>query len=113
VVHNEKLSGFFREDEQDIDRVLDIFSRENTGLLDKHWDDIADVLRLTADLLADSGLSAANLSANSVVVPIACYLHHRAFALALAGSVTLPSGPSSHTYTRPSARRRSNSTGRR
>lgn len=152
VVHNERLIGFFREDEQDIDRVLDIFirvnsagkplsqsdlllsiataqfverdaraavhslvdemnqmghgfefdkdlilkaglalmdvsdfsfkvknfSRENTGLLDKHWDEIAEVLRLTADLLADFGFSAASLSANSVVVPIACYLHHRA-----------------------------------
>lgn len=151
VVHNEKLVGFFREDEQDIDRVLDIFirvnsagkplsqsdlllsiltsqfterdaraavhslvdemnqigygfdfdkdlilkaglalmdvsdfsfkvknfSRENTLLLDKHWDEIAAVLRLTAGLLADFGFSAASLSANSVVVPIACYLHHR------------------------------------
>ncbi len=151
VVHNEKLVGFFREDEQDIDRVLDIFirvnsagkplsqsdlllsiataqfterdaraavhslvdemnqvghgfefdkdlilksglalmdvsdfsfkvknfSRENTVLLDKHWDEIAATLRLTADLLSDFGFSAANLSANSVVVPIACYLHHR------------------------------------
>lgn len=153
VVHNAKLVSFFREDEQDIDRVLDIFirvnsagkplsqsdlllsiatahfterdaraavhtlvdevnqaghgfefdkdlilkaglalvgvsdfsfkvknfSRENTSLLDKHWDEIASVLRLTADLLSDFGFSSANLSANSVVVPIACYLHHRGF----------------------------------
>lgn len=151
VVHNAKLVSFFREDEQDIDRVLDIFirvnsagkplsqsdlllsiataqfterdaraavhalvdemnqaghgfefdkdlilkaglalvgvsdfsfkvknfSRENTALLDKHWDEIASVLRLTADLLSDFGFSSGNLSANSVVVPIACYLHHR------------------------------------
>lgn len=151
VVHNEKLVGFFREDEQDIDRVLDIFirvnsagrplsqsdlllsiataqfterdaraavhtlvdemnqvghgfefdkdlvlkaglalmdvsdfsfkvknfSRENTALLDKRWDEVASVLRLTADLLSDFGFSSANLSANSVVVPVACYLHHR------------------------------------
>ncbi len=152
VVHNEKLIAFFRDDEQDIDRVLDIFirvnsagkplsqsdlllsiataqfverdaraavhslvdemnqaghgfefdkdlvlkaglalvevsdfsfkvknfSRENTRLLGKHWDEIAEVLRLTADLLADFGFSAANLSANSVVVPVAYYLHYRA-----------------------------------
>lgn len=151
VVHNEKLIGFFREDEQDIDRVLDIFirvnsagkplsqsdlllsiatsqfterdaraavhslvdemnhvghgfefdkdlvlkaglalvdvsdfsfkvknfSRENTALLDKHWDEIAATLRLTADLLSDFGFSAGNLSASSVVVPVAYYLHHR------------------------------------
>jgi hypothetical protein len=151
VVHNEKLIGFFREDDQDIDRVLDIFirvnsagkplsqsdlllsiataqfeerdaraavhslvdemnqvghgfdfdkdlilkaglalvgvsdfsfrvknfSRENTALLDKRWDEIADVLRLTADLLADFGFSTATLAANSVVLPVAYYLHHR------------------------------------
>jgi hypothetical protein len=151
VVHNEKLIGFFRDDEQDIDRVLDIFirvnsagrplsqsdlllsiataqfverdaraavhslvdemnktdpgfdfdkdlvlkcglalvdvsdfsfkvrnfSRANTALLDKNWDDIADVLRLAAGLLADFGFSSANLSANSVLVPLAYYLHHR------------------------------------
>lgn len=151
VVHNEKLIGFFRDDEQDIDRVLDIFirvnsagkplsqsdlllsiataqfperdarsavhslvdemnqighgfdfdkdlilksglalvdvpdfsfkvknfSQENTALLDKHWDEIADVLRLTAHLLADFGFSSANLTANSVVLPIAYYLRHR------------------------------------
>lgn len=151
VVHNAKLVSFFREDEQDIDRVLDIFirvnsagrplsqsdlllsiataqfierdaraavhalvdemnqaghgfefdkdlilkaglalvgvsdfsfkvknfSRENTALLDKHWDEITSVLRLTADLLSDFGFSSGNLSANSIVVPLACYLHHR------------------------------------
>lgn len=31
VVHNEKLVGFFREDEQDIDRTLDIFFRVNSA----------------------------------------------------------------------------------
>lgn len=151
VVHNEKLVGFFRDDEQDIDRVLDIFirvnsagkplsqsdlllsiataqfperdarsavhslvdemnqighgfdfdkdlilksglalvdvadfsfkvknfSQENTALLDKYWDEIADVLRLTAQLLADFGFSSANLTANSVVLPVAYYLRHR------------------------------------
>jgi hypothetical protein len=53
------------------------FSRTNTALLDKNWDNIADVLRLAAGLLADFGFSSANLSANSVLVPIAYYLHHR------------------------------------
>lgn len=151
VVHNEKLVSFFREDQQDIDRVLDIFirvnsagkplsqsdlllsiataqfterdaraavhslvdemnqvghgfefdkdlvlkaglalvdvpdfsfkvrnfSRGNTALLDKSWDDIASTLRLTADLFYDFGFNASTLTANSVVIPVAYYLHHR------------------------------------
>ncbi len=150
-VHNEPLITFFREDDQSIDRVLDIFirvnsqgkplshsdlllsiataqfterdaraavhslvdelnriepgfdfdkdtvlkaglalvgagdfsfkvknfSKENTVLLDKRWDEIADTLRVAVGLLADFGHSAATLTARSVVIPIANYLDHR------------------------------------
>ena len=151
VVHNEKVIIFFRDEEQDIDRVLDIFvrvnsaglplsqsdlllsimtahfvdrdaraevlslvdelnkvgqgfsfnkdlvlkaglalveaadcsfkirnfRRENTLLLDKHWDEIADVLRLATGLLADFGFGTETLAASSVLIPVAYYLHHR------------------------------------
>jgi hypothetical protein len=151
VVHNEKLISLYREDDQDIDRVLDIFirvnsagkplsqsdlllsiataqfverdarsavhslvddmngvgygfsfdkdlvlkaalaltdapdfsfkvrnfRRENTEQLDKQWDEVADTLMLTAELLADFGFSSSTLTANSVVIPVAYYVHQR------------------------------------
>jgi hypothetical protein len=151
VVHNEKVIVFFRDEEQDIDRVLDIFvrvnsagmplsqsdlllsimtahfverdaraavlslvdelnkigqgfsfnkdlvlkaglalvevpdfsfkiknfGRENTLLRDKHWDEIANILRLARGLFADFGFGTDTLAASSVLIPVAYYLHHR------------------------------------
>jgi hypothetical protein len=53
------------------------FNTMNMTLLDKEWDSIADSLELAADLLADFGLSDATLSADSVIVPVAYYVHRR------------------------------------
>ena len=53
------------------------FNTANMALLDKEWDSIAESLELAADLLADFGLSDATLPADSVVVPVAYYLHRR------------------------------------
>jgi hypothetical protein len=53
------------------------FNADNMALLDKEWDSIAESLELAADLLADFGLSDATLPADSVVVPVAHYVHRR------------------------------------
>ena len=53
------------------------FRRENTALLDQHWEKIADVLRLATGVLADFGFGSDTLTASSVLVPVAYYLHHR------------------------------------
>lgn len=53
------------------------FNATNMTLLDQQWDAISDSLDLAADLLADFGLSDATLSADSVIVPVAFYVHRR------------------------------------
>lgn len=53
------------------------FNRTNMSLLQKEWDAVADALGVAVGLLADFGLSDATLTAESVVVPVAYYVHHR------------------------------------
>jgi hypothetical protein len=53
------------------------FTSDNMAELDKKWDDIGDSLKLAVALLSDLGLSDATLSAKSVVIPVAYYLHKR------------------------------------
>jgi hypothetical protein len=45
--------------------------------LEKHWDDIENSLRLGVSLLADFGFSGVTLTANSVLIPLAYYVHRR------------------------------------
>ncbi|WP_218220435.1 DUF262 domain-containing protein [Nesterenkonia sp. Act20] len=53
------------------------FTTENMTVLDQEWDEIGDSLKLAAGLLSDFGLSDATLSAKSVIIPVAYYLHSR------------------------------------
>lgn len=53
------------------------FNTANMAALEADWDEIARALTVAAGLLGDFGLSAASLSANSVIIPIAHYVHHR------------------------------------
>lgn len=53
------------------------FTAANMERLDAMWDEIASSLRLTVGLLSDFGLSGTSLTANSIVIPIAQYIHHR------------------------------------
>lgn len=53
------------------------FTSENMDLLAAKWDEIGSALRTAAALLSDFGLSGANLSARSVLIPIATYVHRR------------------------------------
>ena len=54
------------------------FGPANMQALEKGWKDFAKALKLGARLLADFGLNAQTLLANSVLIPIAYYLHKRA-----------------------------------
>lgn len=53
------------------------FNSTNMTALEEKWDDISESLTLAANLLADFGLSDATLTANSVLIPVAYYVHHR------------------------------------
>ncbi|MGO4534932.1 DUF262 domain-containing protein [Leifsonia sp. 2MCAF36] len=53
------------------------FTAANMATLDRNWDVISSSLQLAAGLLSDFGLSAATLSASSVLIPIAYYVHRR------------------------------------
>ncbi|WP_199214233.1 DUF262 domain-containing protein [Streptomyces sp. BSE7-9] len=61
----------------DIRFKVDNFDRATMADLEKHWADIEGSLRLAVTLLADFGFSRVTLTANSVVIPLAYYLHRR------------------------------------
>ncbi|MCB1258076.1 MAG: DUF262 domain-containing protein [Microthrixaceae bacterium] len=63
------------------------FTAENMVILDREWDGISDSLKLAAGLLSDFGLSGATLSAASVLIPIAYYVHRRGFTQSYRASV--------------------------
>ena len=53
------------------------FNHANMAALEKEWDAISAALILAVNLLADFGLSDATLTANSVLIPVAHYVHYR------------------------------------
>lgn len=53
------------------------FTAANMERLDEMWDEIAASLRIAVGLLSDFGLSGASLTASSIVIPLAQYVHHR------------------------------------
>jgi Protein of unknown function DUF262 len=53
------------------------FNQANMAALEKQWDDVSRSLTLAAHLFADFGLSDATLTANSVLIPVAYYVHKR------------------------------------
>jgi hypothetical protein len=53
------------------------FNHANMAALENQWDDVSRSLTLAAHLLADFGLSDATLTANSVLIPVAYYVHKR------------------------------------
>ncbi|MEU6096201.1 DUF262 domain-containing protein [Streptomyces sp. NPDC047079] len=61
----------------DIRFKVDNFDRETMTSLEKNWSDIESALRLGVALLADFGFSGVTLTANSVLIPLAYYLHRR------------------------------------
>lgn len=70
-------TGLVLLEKGDIRFHVDNFDRATMAELDKRWDEIDRVLRSAAKLLADFGFSTPTLTANSVLIPIAYYLHRR------------------------------------
>ncbi|SEJ51591.1 DUF262 domain-containing protein [Demequina mangrovi] len=70
-------SGLMLTDVNDISFKVKNFTSENMAVLDDQWDRVGDSLELAVGLLSDFGLSDATLTADSVVIPIAYYLHRR------------------------------------
>ncbi|WFE43502.1 DUF262 domain-containing protein [Verrucosispora sp. WMMD1129] len=53
------------------------FNRNNMLRLEERWDEVTNALTVAAGLLGDFGLSSATLTANSVLIPVAYYVHRR------------------------------------
>lgn len=53
------------------------FNRANMLSLEKQWEEITEALEIAVGLLSDFGLSETTLTATSVLVPLAYYVHHR------------------------------------
>lgn len=70
-------SGLVLAGVSDVGFKVKNFKSDTMATLDKEWDSIAESLKVAAGLLADFGLSSATLSANSVLIPLAFYVHHR------------------------------------
>lgn len=70
-------SGLVLAGVNDIAFKVKNFTADNMAKLDQQWDDISDSLKVAAGLLSDFGLSGATLSANSVLIPVAHYVHRR------------------------------------
>lgn len=53
------------------------FNHANMSSLQKQWDTVSEALGVAVGLLADFGLSDATMTADSVLVPVAYYVHRR------------------------------------
>lgn len=70
-------AGLVITDVSDIGFKVRNFNRANMARLEEQWDEVEAALVTAAGLLADFGLSVATLTAHSVLIPIAYYLHNR------------------------------------
>lgn len=70
-------SGLVLADVGDVGFKVKNFTTANMARLESRWDDISTSLRIAAELLADFGLSGGTLTADSVLIPVAYYVHRR------------------------------------
>lgn len=70
-------SGLVLADVGDVGFKVKNFTTANMAMLESKWDDISTSLRIAAELLDDFGLSGGTLTADSVLIPIAYYVHRR------------------------------------
>jgi|MDTG01.2.fsa_nt_gb hypothetical protein len=70
-------SGLVLADVGDVGFKVRNFTTANMATLEAGWDDISTSLRIAAELLADFGLSGGTLTADSVLIPVAYYVHRR------------------------------------
>lgn len=71
-------AGLVLTDVSDIGFKVTNFNRTNMARLESDWTKIEAALRLAGGLLADFGFSDATLTADSVLIPVAYYVHRRA-----------------------------------
>lgn len=70
-------SGLVLTGHSDVGFKVRNFKRDTMAMLEKEWDAIGQSLLVAAGLLADFGLSEATLTADSVLIPVAYYVHRR------------------------------------
>lgn len=70
-------SGLVLADVGDIAFKVKNFTTANMAALELNWDALSGSLQVAAGLLSDFGLSAATLTADSVLIPVAYYVHRR------------------------------------
>jgi hypothetical protein len=70
-------AGLVLTDIGDIRFRVTNFGAANMRRLESNWDGVASALRVAARLLADFGFNERNLKADSVLIPVAFYLHRR------------------------------------
>ncbi len=70
-------TGLVLSDVGDIGFKVQNFTATNIAVLEKSWPGIERALRLGVKLLSSFGFAASTLKANSVLIPIAHYLHSR------------------------------------
>lgn len=73
-------SGLVLSDIGDVGFKVKNFGAANMALLERNWDAISESLKLAAGLLSDFGLSGGLLTADSVLIPVAYYVHFRKLA---------------------------------
>jgi len=70
-------SGLVLTGQSDVGFKVRNFKRDTMATLQKEWDAIGQSLQVAAGLLADFGLSEVTLTADSVLIPVAYYVHRR------------------------------------
>lgn len=70
-------SGLMMADVRDIGFKVKNFTTTNMAKLEADWDAMSKSLQVAVGLLSDFGLSDGSLTADSVLIPVAYYVHHR------------------------------------
>ncbi|MFC0248263.1 MULTISPECIES: DUF262 domain-containing protein [Citricoccus] len=70
-------SGLVLADVGDIGFKVKNFTTANMAKLEDGWDAMSTSLQVAVGLLSDFGLSGGSLTADSVLIPVAYYVHHR------------------------------------
>lgn len=70
-------AGLVLADVGDVGFKVKNFTSANMATLEATWDEISTSLRIAAELLSDFGLSGGTLTADSVLIPVAYYIHRR------------------------------------
>lgn len=70
-------SGLVIADVGEIGFKVKNFTTANMAKLEAGWDAMSNSLQVAVGLLSDFGLSAGSLTADSVLIPVAYYVHHR------------------------------------